>query len=153
MSGASEMERVVAALKTLAIQPWPEGARLILRWNEVAKSLPGIGYEAFFHAHRLAARNVFNAEHHVELAGTHELIDDVKLIDFPVEEDARASYRHRLNRRNLARAYTRRFRELDNAGVAGFPSFIRGFEPAPSGATRPGAAARATLPSVRERPA
>jgi hypothetical protein len=59
MSGASEMERVVAALKTLAIQPWPEGARLILRWNEVAKSLPGIGYEAFFHAHRLAARNVF----------------------------------------------------------------------------------------------
>ncbi|SEK01774.1 hypothetical protein SAMN05216567_108103 [Variovorax sp. OK605] len=60
MSGASEMERVVAALKTLAVQPWPEGARLILRWNEVAKTLPGIGYEAFFHAHRLASRNIYN---------------------------------------------------------------------------------------------
>jgi hypothetical protein len=60
MSGVSEMERVVAALKTLAVQPWPEGARLILRWNEVAKMLPGVGYEAFFHAHRLASRNIYN---------------------------------------------------------------------------------------------
>lgn len=59
MSGASEIERVVAALKTLAVQPWPESARLILKWNEVAKMLPGIGYEAFFHAHRLATRTVF----------------------------------------------------------------------------------------------
>lgn len=60
MSGASEIERVVAALKTLAVQPWPESARLILRWNDVAKTLPGIGYEAFFHAHRLATRLVFH---------------------------------------------------------------------------------------------
>jgi hypothetical protein len=60
MSGASEMERVVAALKALAVQPWPEGARLILRWNDVAKTLPGAGYEAFFHAHRLASRNLYH---------------------------------------------------------------------------------------------
>ncbi len=60
MRGASEIERVVAALKTLAIQPWPESARLVLKWNDVAKTLPGIGYEAFFHAHRLATRNVFD---------------------------------------------------------------------------------------------
>ncbi|MFM9922544.1 hypothetical protein VLK31_06090 [Variovorax sp. H27-G14] len=60
MPGASEIERVVAALKTLAVQPWPESARFVLKWNDVAKSLPGIGYEAFFHAHRLATRNVFH---------------------------------------------------------------------------------------------
>lgn len=59
MSGASEMERVVAALKALAVQPWPESARLALRWNEVAKTLPGVSYEAFFHAHRLATRVLF----------------------------------------------------------------------------------------------
>ena len=58
MSGASEIERVVAALKTLSAQPWPESARLILRWNDVAKTLSGAGYEAFFHAHRLASRVV-----------------------------------------------------------------------------------------------
>jgi hypothetical protein len=59
MSGACEMERVVAALKLLAVQPWPESARLALKWNEVAKTLPGVGYEAFFHAHRLATRVLF----------------------------------------------------------------------------------------------
>lgn len=59
MSGAREIERVVAALKTLAVQPWPESARLILKWNDVAKTLPVVGYEAFFHAHRLANRVVF----------------------------------------------------------------------------------------------
>lgn len=59
MPGASEMERVVAALKTLAIQPWPDNARPVQKWNDIAKTLPGIGYEAFFHAHRLAMRMLF----------------------------------------------------------------------------------------------
>jgi hypothetical protein len=61
MSGASEIGRVAAALKALEIQPWPENGRLVLKWNEVAKTLPGIGYEAFFHAHRLATRLLLQA--------------------------------------------------------------------------------------------
>lgn len=82
MSGASEIERVVAALKTLAVQPWPESARLVLKWNEVAKTLPGIGYEAFFHAHRLATRAVFQS------AGVHTAaIDQLRERGFTVVVD------------------------------------------------------------------
>lgn len=83
MCGPSDIERVVAALKMLAVQSWPESARLILKWNDVAKTLPGVGYEAFFHAHRLATRAVFN-----DVAPNTVAIDMLREHGFTIVVDA-----------------------------------------------------------------